>query len=239
MNEKMLVLVSAAVALVVIAGIAVAGALDVGPWADPAVETVPARDLGPVIAEVDGQPIYLGEIRSRVEGIASVHGSLEESLGKDWQDDLLQNVVDDKIVEQQAAALGIDVTPAQIDTSIERLRGYFASEQEFQAWLTEGEMDEAELRDRIRLQDLATGVYLRVTDDVAVGADEARAWFAKHPEDYPGVDGEGVPFYAVKDEIEKDLLKDERDEAYAAWLEAQRGQVEVVIVMDAWWKEIA
>jgi hypothetical protein len=239
MNKKMLVLVSAAITVAVVAGIAVAVVADVGPRTEPTTEPSPARDPGPVVAEVDGQPIYLGEIRSRVAGISTVHGGLEESLGKNWQDDLLQNVVDDKIVEQQAATLGIEVTQAQIDADIDELRGYFASEQEFDAWLEQGRMDEAELRQRVLLQDLTTGVYLEVTDGVAPTVDEAKSWFRRHPDKYPGVDGQGVPFFAVKDEILEDLEKAQRDEAYGAWLEEQRGQVEVVVVMDGWWKEIA
>lgn len=239
MKKTTIVLISAGAVVVLAGGIVAAAALDVGPFNGSTEQALPARDLGPVIAEVDGAPIYLGEIRSRVEGIASVHGNLEDSLGKNWQDDLLQNVVDDKIVEAQAAELGIVVTDDDVDASIERLNGYFTSEAAFQDWLSEGQMDEAELRDRIRLQELASDLYLQITDDVTVSRDEARAWFEDHPEDYPGVDGEGVPFFSVKDEIESDLEKTKRDEAYAAWLEGQRELVTVVVVMDDWWKEIA
>lgn len=239
MKNRATILITAGVAAVALGGVGIASALDMGPFADTSETAVPIRDLGPVIAEVDGEPIFLGEIRSRVEGIASVHGSLEDSLGEDWQEDLLQNVVDDKIIEQQAAVLGISMTPEEVDAAIERLHGYFASEAEFAAWLEEGQMDEAELRDRIWLQELASKVYLQVTGDVTIDRDEARAWFEDHPDEYPGVDGEGVPFFSVRDEIERDLEKDERDAAYAAWLEEQRAQVQVVVVMDDWWKEIA
>lgn len=218
--------------------------VEAGPFSESVGTSPPSpspspRDVGPVIATVNGLPIHLGEIEARVEGMTDMHrGDLEETLGEDWPDDILQNVVDDRIVEMHAEALGITVTEDDVTEAMDRLRGYFGSEQDFEAWLEEGLMDEAELRDRVRLQVLTTEVFRSVTEDVTVSTDEARRWFEGHPGKYPGLDGEGVPFYSVKDQVKEDVLTDKREDAYAVWLDAQREVVEVVVVDDGWWKEL-
>lgn len=229
-------------ALVVLAGASVglAAAVHAGPFSEPAA-SAPAspEDLGPVIATVDGAPIYLGEMRSRVQGIQQVHGDFEKTFGKDWKHELLQNLVDDKIVEEQAAARGISVGEDQIAAHVAELRSNFPTEQDFQDWLTSGQMTEAELASRIRLQTLASELYLEVTSDVTVTSDQLHTYYERHRDKYPGVDGNGAPFLAVRGQIKQDLEKRARDAAYGAWLDAQRRDVQVVVVMPDWWKEIA
>ncbi|MGZ4149091.1 MAG: SurA N-terminal domain-containing protein [Actinomycetota bacterium] len=229
-------------AFVVLAGASVglAAAVHAGPFAQPeaSASTAP-EDLGPVIATVDGQPIYLGEMRSRVQGIQQVHGDFEKMFGKDWKHELLQNLVDDKIVEEQAAARGITISEDQIAAHVAELRSNFPTEQAFQEWLSSGRMTESELASRIRLQTIASELYLKVTSDVTVTSAQMRTYYDRHGDRFPGVDGSGAPFLAVRAEIKQDLEKRARDTAYGAWLDAQRRDVQVVVVMPDWWKEIA
>jgi parvulin-like peptidyl-prolyl isomerase len=198
-----------------------------------------ARDLGPPIASVNGQLVYLDEMRSRVQGIELVHGTLRASLGPNWREELLQNLVDDKIVLQKADELGIVVTDAEVQAHLDEIRGMFPDQASFDQWLAQGQMDQAELFDRIRLQTVASLLYRKVTKGVPVSLDRARAYYDAHPDKYPGVDGNGAPFLAVKDQIKRDVAKKLRDRAYAAWLADQRKNADVVVLMDDWWKEIA
>jgi hypothetical protein len=230
-----------AAALVVLAGASVglAAAVHAGPFSDTSTASVPAADPGPVIATVDGSPIYLSEMRSRVQGIQQVHGNFEQMFGKDWRHELLQNLVDDKIVEEQAAARGISVTDDQIAAHVAELRSNFPTGQAFEDWLASGQMTEAELASRIRLQTLASELYLKVTSGVRVSDAQLHAYYERHRDRYPGVDGNGAPFLAVRAQIKQDLEKEARDDAYGAWLETQRRDVHVVVVMPDWWKEIS
>lgn len=236
MISKKTGVIVACAAVVVVAAVGGAAALD-----RRAPGTAPAapRDLGPPIASVNGQLVYLEEMRSRVQGIELVHGTLRDSLGPDWRDELLQNLVDDKIILQRAQELGIAVTDADVQAHVDEIRSQFPDDAAFDQWLSQGQMDRAELFDRIRLQTVASLLYRQVTKGVHVGEDRAREYWRAHPDKYPGTDGEGAPFLAVKDQIKRDIAKDERDRAYAAWLAEQRDTAEVVVLMDDWWKEIA
>lgn len=229
-------------ALVVIVGtsIGLAAVVHAGPFAERPRQTssVPP-DRGPVIATVDGSPIYLSEMQSRVQGIQQVHGDFERIFGKDWQQTLLQNLVDDKIIEQQASAMGIDVTDEQVQRHVDELRSGFPTQDQFQSWLRQGQMTESELAQRIRLQTLATDVYLKVTSDITVSRDQLHAYYERHQAEYPGLDGQGAPFLAVKDDIRRKVEKRLKDAAYARWLDSERTATRVVVVMPNWWKEIS
>jgi hypothetical protein len=233
------ILVAVGVALVGAIALGSAVVFHAGPWAraDSATPALP-RDLGPVVATVNGDPIYLQQIRSRIEGITSLHGS-PDALGKEWRDQILQSVVDEKIVEQQASDLGLGVTEQEIEDELKKLRGFFQTEVEFQQWLSDQKIDEAGLTDRIRLQTLAKHVFDAVAGDIQVTRDEAKTWYEAHPKKYIGVDGKTSPFFAVQDEVESTLLNRGRNQAFSTWLEDERNQAQVVVVMQAWWKEIA
>lgn len=237
MISKKTGVIIACAAAVVVAAVGGATALD-RDRSEPTAAAVP-RDLGPPIASVNGQLVYLEEMRSRVQGIELVHGTLRDSLGPDWRDKLMQNLVDDKIIMQKAQELGIDVTDDEVQAHVDQIRSTFPDDATFDQWLTQGQMDRAELFDRIRLQTVASLLYRQVTKGTHVSKERARAYWQAHPEKYPGVDGQGAPFLAVKDQIKRDIAKDERDRIYAAWLEDQRDAAVVVVLMDDWWKEIA
>jgi parvulin-like peptidyl-prolyl isomerase len=238
MNKRTLVVGAVAVALAA-GSVGVAVAVHAGPFAaEPSAVSPSPQDLGPVIATVDGQAVYLSEMRSRVQGIAKVHGDFEKMFGKDWKQELLQNLVDDKIIEQQAAAMGIVVTDDQIQRHVDLLRSQFPTDAEYQAFLKRGHMSEAELAQRIRLQTIASELYLKVTDGVTVTRADLRAYYARHQAEFPGVDGGSAPFLAVKDQIRQKVDKRERDAVYGAWLQRQRAAATVVVVMPDWWKEI-
>jgi len=197
----------------------------------------PAEDRGPVIATVDGAPIYLAEVRSRVSGLTSVHGgTLEQALGTGWKDELFQSLVDDQIVQRQAGALGITVSDSDARKHVDKIAAMFQTEQGYSDWLSSNNMSEAQLLTRVRLQTLASLLYLKVTETAAPTAAEVRRYFEDHRQDYLGVDGKPAPLIAVKDQIDKNLEKKARDLAYAEWLKNQRGAVKVVVIDPTWWR---
>jgi hypothetical protein len=236
MISKKTALIVACAAVVVAAAVGGATALD-RHTSQP--DPVAARDLGPPIASVNGQLVYLEEMRSRVQGIELVHGTLRDSLGPDWREELMQNLVDDKIIMQKAQELGITVTDDEVQAHVDEIRTMFPDDAAFDQWLSQGQMDRAELFDRIRLQTVASLLYRQVTKGTTVSREQARAYWESHPDKYPGIDGQGAAFLAVKDQIKRDIAKKERDRAYAAWLAEQRDATDVVVLMDDWWKEIA
>ncbi len=233
--------------LAVFVALAVGGAyaLGFGPWADgggdeanDAPFTPTRADDGAVIAKVDGTPIYLVDAESRVDGLASMHGDVEETLGEDWPDVVLQSLVDDVLILAEADRLGIVVTQGDIDRSIGRIRGMVGTEEAFESWLSDQGTTLDELQRRVWLQTLAARVYLAVTEDVSITQAELREYYRTHKDEFRSEEGWVIPFLSVRDTLQEDMLKENQDEAYAAWLEEARAGAEVVVLDDGWWRDV-
>jgi SurA-like protein len=228
-TKALLVLVSAAA--VIGLGIGAASAFHLGPWERP-----PAEDLGPVIARVNGSPIYLGLAKARVEGMSTVHGDLQQALGSEWPTRILDSLIDDQLIEQEAARRGILMTDQRLAEHVDRLRATFASGAAFESWLQSQSMDLTELQRRIRLQTVAAEVYQAVTADVRVDASDVSAYYRQHRDDYRQSDGTVTPLFDVRTDIQQKLVKAAQDRTFSAWLQTRRDAATVSIVDPDWWK---
>lgn len=243
-RTRQLAVVSAALLVVLAIGTAaVAFVFHRGPFAradggTTVVDVDEPLDLGPVIATVDGNPVYLGEAKSRVEGIASLHGDIETVLGEEWRDAILQSLVSDQVLRAAATELGVTITEADIQASVAEVEGMVGEGQTLETWLEAQGMSYAELERRIELQLIGSRVYVEVTRDVTVAGEEIRAYYREHKLEFTGADGHVSSLLEVKRSIRDGLLKDAKDLAYATWLADAKAEAEVVVVMDDWWKEV-
>lgn len=204
----------------------------------PEPEPIPiAQPTGTVIATVDGRPIYLLEAESRVEGLTGLHEGFE--LDEAWGERILMSLVDDQIVRGYAADNGIEMSQEELRAHVDDLKANFGTEDAFQAWLDEQGIDVAELARRVELQTLAARVYEQVTSEAEISTEEAKAYFKEHRDEYDTPDGAVPDFLFVQEQIEQDLLKTAQDEMFGAWLNEQETQVDLVVLVDEWWKEIA
>jgi parvulin-like peptidyl-prolyl isomerase len=235
MTKRKFLAIFAAIALAgVVAIVGVALVLHPGssqPTAEP-------MDLGPVIATVDGRPIYLGLARARVEGLAAVHGDIEQTMGANWQKQVLESLVDDQLIEEEADRRGLSVSDADLRDHVDRLKTQFGSEQAFQDWLDSQNMDLAELERRIELQSIAALVYQAVTADVTVSGGEMRDYYRSHQTDFQNADGSIPSLLEVRTSVRQALLKQQQDEAFTAWIEDQRKKADVVVLVDDWWRDL-
>lgn len=222
--------------IVFVLGFLAAGAyaLHLPPWGTPSE----ALELGPVIARVDGRPIHLGEAQARLQGLSTVHGDVEGMLGDDWQDRILQSLVDDQILLRQAEELGITVADEDIQSYVERVEDMLGPDQSLDGWLAEQGMTRAELERRANLQLVGARVYITVTKDVTVTGDDVRDYYREHRMEFQEADGTIPTLLELRRSFRETLLKQRQDEAYAAWLTETREKVEVVVVMDDWWRNV-
>lgn len=234
-NAKAIALLFGVLGVLVVAG---AGAMYLLRDRPPEPEPVPiAQPTGAVIATVNGAPIYLDEAASRVEGLTGLHEGFE--LDEVWQERILMSLVDDQIIRATAAELGIELTQEELRVHIDELRSNFGTAEAFDAWLIDQGIDLGQLARRVELQTLAARVYEQVTSEAEVSLEEAKAYYKEHRDEYDTPDGAVPGFLFVREQIEQDLMKTERDELFGAWLDGQESEVAVVVVLDEWWKEIA
>jgi len=204
------------------------------PWDRPS-QTL---DLGPVIARVNGRPIHLHEAQARVQGLSSVHGDIADVLGDDWQDRILQNLVDDQILLEQAKELGITVSDEDVQAYVGRVEEMIGTEQSLDDWLAEQGMTLPELERRAALQLVGARVYITVTKEVTVTGGELKDYYREHRLEFQEADGTIPTLLELRRSLRETLLKQEQDETYASWLESVREQTEVIVVMDDWWRNV-
>lgn len=239
-SQKKLLLIGT-LALIAIVGIAagIASLADVGRFrgsagAAPTPSPSPL-DLGPVIARVDGQPIYLEEARSRFAGLTTIHAGGGSDLGKEWKDRIFQSLIDDKIILAAAEDLGITYTPQELAAAVARVQEMAGGDLE--TWLAGQDITRAELERRLTLNQLAARVYITLTQDVKVSGAEVRDYYLIHRADYENADGSVEPFLAVRRSVREALVKQEQEQAFADWLEGQRKEADVVVIDEDWWRK--
>jgi hypothetical protein len=198
-----------------------------------------SSDRGEVIATVDGDPIYLRDAAARLEGLMTAHSGGTQSLGTEWKDRVLQSLVDDVLIRQEADRQGITVADQQMADQILSLQGMFATLGEYESWLASQGIDQDELERRVRLQLLATAVYDSVTSGITVPPTDVRAYYREHRGDYAGQDGTVAPYADVRATIQQQLENKAKDAAYAAWQDERRAVADVVMIDEDWWRRIS
>jgi parvulin-like peptidyl-prolyl isomerase len=203
-----------------------------------ATRSIEPLDLGPVIATVDGQPIYLGEAKARVDGLTTMHGDLSSGLGEGWHDLVLDSLVSDKVQLAEAKTLGIEVTDADIQSAVADVTAVLGEGQTLDAWLIDRGISYAEFVRRIELQIVGSRVMAAVTEDVAVTGEEIRDYYRQNPTEFQGADGHVSALLEVRNSIRDSLLKQKQEGVYAAWLEKAKSNADVEVVIEDWWKDL-
>ncbi len=135
----------------------------------------------PLVARVNGQPIYLDVYQKQVEqteralieqGIMA-QGEVGEAQRAQLRANVLQGLIDQVLIEQAAAEMGITVTDEELEQSLQSVVGEDVASLE--QWLQMNNMTEEELRAMQRAQLLASKVIAVVSATVPAVAEQVHA----------------------------------------------------------------
>lgn len=123
------------------------------PGAPAQSEPVDPAEIPDVVARVNGQEIKKAELMERAEDmrtqLAQMQG-VQAPLNEAFYRQVLDSMIANTLLMQEARAEGITVPEAQIDQQINLLKSRFPSPEAFQKELTERKVTEKELRDEMR-----------------------------------------------------------------------------------------
>ncbi|MBD3868164.1 MAG: peptidylprolyl isomerase [Acidobacteria bacterium] len=158
------------------------------PNADEAVSPNLAPDPDKVVAIVNG-----GEITAeKVYEVASVNMAQMAAQGITFTEEqermhrilALDLILDNQILMQEAEKRAIQVAPVTLEDQIQSLKDQQGTEDEFEQYLANAGISEADLRDevarRLQMQNLAT----LLTRNVTASDEEARAYYDANRETY-------------------------------------------------------
>ncbi len=146
----------------------------------PTAEPTPER---PLAAQVNGQPIYLVDYERQVaqyqEAMASSGIDLVSEEGQQRllqaREQILNWMVEQVLVEQAAASMGIVVTDEQIEAELTSLLEDVGGEEAFQARLEQNDMTLQDVRTELRAQLIGAAVVEQVTAAVPTTAEHVHA----------------------------------------------------------------
>jgi peptidyl-prolyl cis-trans isomerase C len=139
------------------------------------------QDGRPLIARVNGQPIFLDVYEKQVEqtekalaeqGIVA-QGAESETQRAQVRENVLNGLIEQAIIEQAAAGMGITVTDQELEQSLQAIVGQ--GQGSLEDWLAANAMTLEELRVMQRAQMLAGKVIAAVSASVPTAADQVHA----------------------------------------------------------------
>ena len=131
--------------------------------------------------------------------------------------DILNQVVEDKLVLSRAKELGIKVTESEIDERLEYIKKGFPSEEEFYKTLETQGVTMANLKDRYRDQIMMKKlVDYEVRSRISVLPSDVSAYYEKHMSEFREGDKYKVKNILIKakDDVSAELVKVEIDDIY-------------------------
>ena len=152
-----------------------------------------------VVAVVNNQPITSVEF----------YQNLKAKSGQE----VLDQIIRDKIISQEAASKGVVVSPSDIDKKIKEIEGQVGGKEQLKAALTSRNITETDFRNQIKIQLL---VERLLEKDIKVSEKEIDDYIAKNPEDQ-NVLGANTKDKKVRDEISKTIKSNKLNEKFQSW----------------------
>lgn len=141
-------------------------------------------------AEVNGEKIPLVELNRRVEAVKANEPALQTNSTaatdalKQVRTQMLDELVTIKLLGQEARKRRIATPVKEVDASIGQLKSQFKTEAEFNKWLGESGVTQADVRARIGNELAMDELTKQVTSDVTVSDADISTFYRAHPEDF-------------------------------------------------------
>ena len=166
-----------------------------------------------IAATVNGEPIYMEEVDKQLEQLGQQHQSLEGQQGeeykKQFQKQILDDLIEQKLVLQEAEKEKIKVSDKEIDDWIKQAKQQFPSEQEFESKLKELNLTIEELKKNRKEQLLRQKMIEKITKDIKVTDKEVEDYYKKNKEELKEPEKVKIKWIILSEEKKaKEVLKE-------------------------------
>lgn len=164
-----------------------ASALDPTATALPAAPqaTAPPTETAtpePLAALVNGEPLLLSEFERQVasyeasmaaagQDMSTAEGQASLARDRDW---VLDRLIEQALIAQAARRAGVTVSMEEVDANIVSLTEEIGAEA-FQQWLANEEMTEAQMREKLHREMIATKMATQVATDIPTQGEHVHA----------------------------------------------------------------
>ena len=141
-------------------------------------------------ADVNGEKITNAELNRRIDAVKASDPNLQANTPqvtdalKQVRAQMLDDLVTIKLLGQEARRRKIVAPAKDVDDSVGQLKAQFKSDAEFNTWLGESGVTQADVRKRIGDELALDELTKQVTGDVTVSDADIAAFYRAHPEDF-------------------------------------------------------
>jgi hypothetical protein len=182
-----------------------------------------------VMARVNGEPIERWEVDAAVRDFDARSG---HGLPGEWRDEvvrsLLEEVIEQHLLAQQALAKRLDVSEAEVQEGLRQIRDEYPSAEAYKKAL--GDMTPERLRQRTR-RSLQAEKFLRSTIDptISVSEAEAKAFYDQNLSRFTEEKRIPPPFADLKKRITDYLADQQREQKTDAFLKDLKARAKIEI----------
>lgn len=144
-----------------------------------------AASTDKVVAEVNGEKIFNSEVERQLNAVIGSHGSqLQGEEGKkmieSFRKQILENLINNLLVVQEAKKQGFKVTQKEIQERISEIKKSFKSEEEYKAALKQNGLTESDVPREVEKMILAEKVLEKVLKGIEVSDKEISDYYEKN-----------------------------------------------------------
>lgn len=157
-----------------------------------------------------------------------------------YQREVLDQLINNRLLIQQATQQGIMVDEARVEEQIQRQLDQIMEQNQ----LTLEQMDETlkqqdssldeykeNLEKSFREQLLIQGLYEKITQNATMSDEEIAAYYEEHGDEFAGDNGTIPTLLAVQDQIRETLLLKAQAELWEAWFSEMKGAADIEILL--------
>ena len=159
-----------------------------------------------------------------VNDVKITQGQLDEALRKQHGVEVLELLMTNEIIKQEAAKQKVEVSDEELDAEYKEYAEFYGGEDALIESLKTFNMTKDDIINDIRTYLLTVKL---IQKDIKLTDEEIKTYYEENKESYTTDEGEQLPFEDVKDEVEADLLEERIDAEYGNWLDEKFEQYDV------------
>ncbi len=141
----------------------------------------------PLVARVNGEPVFLEAYQQQIlafeqlfrdQGV-NFDSEDRQVLMDEMQQQVLQGLVDQRIIEQYAEKMGLTVVEDELEDKVKEAVTQPVTQEQFESWLAENNLNYQQFTGNLKSQLIANKVFDRVTRNMPITAEQIRLQYVR------------------------------------------------------------
>jgi len=152
-------------------------------------QKAPAAETDQAVARVNGIEISQTDMDRKFnlikERYASMGVPLDDSKINEFKDNILNSLIDQEVLLQEAKVEGIKIDPAEIKAELDNFKTQFETEADFKKQISEMNYSEENILTQIEQSKIIEKfIEEKIMPTITVTDEETKAYFDEHPEEF-------------------------------------------------------